>query len=150
MNSEMGSSPILRVLVAALGAGTVAFGIAPILAPRTFAAMFGLPHRGEPAADVPIRSVSVRDLVNGIGLLATLNNPNGSLPWLALRFASDTGDAIACWAAAAHEPRNRRLKMLGVLACGAALLDASLLAWTQIQRTASTSEAVLCAKREGS
>ena len=115
----------------------MAFGLAPILAPRTFSAMFGLPHRGEPSADVPIRSVSVRDLVNGIGLLATLNNPGRNTQWLALRCASDTGDAIACWAAAADEPENTRLKALGVLATGAALLDVVLLAWTQIKRAAS-------------
>jgi hypothetical protein len=125
------------LLVRALGAGTVAFGIGPILAPRAFAIAAGLPYHGEPAAKVAIRSVGVRDLANGIGLLATSSQPERSNAWLLLRCVFDAGDALACCSALRGDPKNGRLRALAAFACGAALFDGVLLAWVKTQRTAS-------------
>lgn len=124
----VGSRSILRLLSAALGLGTALFGLGPIVAPRMFAELFGLPYSGDPPAAVAIRSVGVRDLVNGLGLLATLDNPRAHRTWLLVRFASDTGDALACQAALRRGPANPRLRLLGVLAAGAAAYGAFLLA----------------------
>ncbi len=123
----MASWPILRLLRAGLGVGTVVFGIVPLLAPRWFARMFGLPETEDPAANVVVRSVAVRDLVNGIGLLLTLDNPRANRRWLAVRCLSDTGDSVACMLAFRLGTRSSRLKALGSLASGAALFGAALL-----------------------
>jgi hypothetical protein len=136
MNSKSDSTPILRLLIGGLGVATVLFSVPPIVAPRAFAVFFGLPHNAA-AAKVGIRSVGVRDLVNGIGLLATMNDPDRCTRWLLVRFLSDSGDALACRVAALEAPRDWRLRLLGAVASGASLAGGALLAWAQTQRTAS-------------
>ena len=130
------SGSILRLLTGTLGAGTILFSLPPILAPRAFAVFFGLPHDAA-AAKVGIRSVGVRDLMNGIGLLATMSDPSRSSRWLLVRFVSDSGDALACRLASAEAPKDWRLRLLGNVAAGAALVSGALLAWSHIQRAAS-------------
>ncbi|MFI5267856.1 MAG: DUF4267 domain-containing protein [Chloroflexota bacterium] len=136
MNTKTDSGSILRLLTGALGLGTILFSVPPIVAPRAFAVLFGLPHDAA-AAKVGMRSVGVRDLVNGIGLLATMNDPARSSRWLLVRFLSDCGDALACRAALIEAPKDWRLRLLGGVAAGASLVGAGLLAWSQIQRAAS-------------
>jgi hypothetical protein len=136
MKTKDDSSSILRLLVGALGVGTILFSVPPILFPRAFAVFFGLPHDAA-AAKVGVRSVGVRDLVNGVGLLATLNDPARSSRWLLVRFLSDSGDALACRAALVEQPGDWRLRLLGGVAAGASLVGGALLAWTQTQQAAS-------------
>ena len=136
MKNKEGSSSILRLLVGSLGVGTIVFSVPPIVAPRAFAMFFGLPHDAA-AAKVGIRSVGVRDLVNGVGMLATMNNPEHNSRWLLVRFLSDSGDALACRLALREQPDDRRLRLLGGVAAAASLVGGALLAWTQTQRAAS-------------
>lgn len=147
MSRKTDSRFILRVLVGGLGLGTVLFSVPPIIAPRAFAVFFGLPHDAA-AAKVGVRSVGVRDLINGIGLLASLGNPARSSRWLLVRFLSDSGDALACRAAAREAPNDWRLRLLGAVAAGAALIGGVLLAWTEAtQKTASREEGGLSQRR---
>ncbi|HVA25261.1 MAG TPA: hypothetical protein VMW62_12840 [Chloroflexota bacterium] len=50
---------------------------------------------------------------------------------------SDSGDALACRLASAEAPKDWRLRLLGNVAAGAALVSGALLAWSHIQRAAS-------------
>jgi hypothetical protein len=147
MNNKTDSTPILRLLVGALGVATILFSVPPIVAPRAFAVFFGLPHDAA-AAKVGIRSVGVRDLVNGFGLLASMNDPARSSRWLLVRFLSDSGDALACRAALVEAPKDWRLRLLGGVAAGASLVGGALLAWSQTQRTASPKEGGSLSRRE--
>src|SRR5437868_6161605 len=58
-----------RWMVRGLGAGTVVFGVAPALFPRFFGRMFGIAAVDDPTVATVIRSVGIRDLVIGVGLL---------------------------------------------------------------------------------
>ena len=126
---------ILRLGAGALGLGTSLFGVAPLVAPRLFAKFFGLPFDDRrPAATMAIRSVGARDLVSGLGLLATMGNPARNRPWLLVRTAADVGDALVSYASLRGEPRNWRLRVLMLVAAGAALLDVGLLAGSAIAK----------------
>ena len=116
---------ILRFSIRALGIGTILFGVAPIVAPRRFAHTFGLPAEGT-ASHVAIRSVGVRDMVIGAGLLESASRPEENARWLLARAASDAGDAISCLVALLNDRRNTRLWLLAGVAGGAAVVDAAL------------------------
>jgi len=124
MELTLDLSKILRLL----GLATAAFGVGPIVAPRGFARLFGLAYDDtRPSSNMPIRSVGIRDLVTGIGLLAASGDPRRARLWLAIRVSADGGDALTSLAGIRGEPRNYRLMALATIAAGATLTDLALL-----------------------
>ncbi|HEX2036029.1 MAG TPA: hypothetical protein VHS99_17755 [Chloroflexota bacterium] len=123
--TERGAEVRLRRLVAGLGAGSVVFGVAPALAPRFFARLFGL-DAVTPAAAVAVRSVGVRDAVLGLGLWAVAVQGGYYLPWLLARLVCDAGDTLAVALAVRAGARQPRFLALGGLALGAATTGAYL------------------------
>jgi hypothetical protein len=116
----------LRRLATALGIGTTLFGIWPALAPGGFARTFGLPTDGGPGALAALRSVGVRDAVTGVGLCSAALHGGKYAPWLLSRLLVDAGDALVVALACRERGSNRRIAALGLLALGAAGLDAVL------------------------
>ncbi|HZS02064.1 MAG TPA: DUF4267 domain-containing protein [Chloroflexota bacterium] len=123
---------ILRHLATALGAGTTVFGIWPALAPRGFARTFGLPTDGGPGALAAIRSVGVRDTVTGMGLCSAAMHGGKYAPWLLSRLLVDAGDVLVMALACRQQRSNREMAVLGLLALGAAGVDALL--WRAAKR----------------
>jgi len=116
----------LRSLTLALGIGTTVFGVAPVLAPRTFGKLFGLPMDQSPAAEIAMRSVGARDAINGIGIvLATMHNGRVA-PWLLARAVSDGTDTIGVAMALLQGSGNPRLALLGGVALAATIVDVVL------------------------
>jgi hypothetical protein len=114
--------------VKALGAGTVLFGIGPLVKPRLFCELFGVPYQAERSgAAMPIRAVGWRDLVNGLGLLLDIKHRR---QWLWLRFAFDAGDVVTSLSSLRPAQDVKPLR-LTALAAGAALVDAVLLLATK-------------------
>ncbi len=118
--SEPEQNDLMRQLAVGLGLGSVAFGVAPILAPRFFARLFGLKVSRDSTASVAVRSVGVRDLVIGLGLWSAASHGGRYAPWILARALSDTGDALACTIALAQGADRRGFKSLTLLAAGAA------------------------------
>ncbi len=115
----------LRPLVAALGLGTLAFGMLPILAPRQFAHLFGHPAP-DPAVTSMMRSLGVRDAVMGIGLWSAATHGGRYAPWLLARLLTDAGDTASVALAVATGARRPRFLALGGLALGATAADAAM------------------------
>jgi hypothetical protein len=122
----------LRRLATALGVGTTIFGVWPALAPRGFARTFGLPTDGGPATLAALRSVGVRDAVTGVGLCSAAMHGGKYAPWLLSRLLVDAGDALIMALACRQGGGNRQMAALGLLALGAAGLDAAL--WQAAKR----------------
>jgi hypothetical protein len=117
----------VRVASTVLGAATALFGLWPVLAPRSFARAFGLSTQGGPTSELAIRSTGVRDLVMGAGLVSAAVHGGRIGPWLLARLLVDGLDGAAVSLALANrQGRNRQLALLGLLAAGAALVDAAL------------------------
>jgi Domain of unknown function (DUF4267) len=117
----------LRHLVAGLGLGTLLFGVAPLVAPRQFARLFGF-CPPDPAVASVMRSVGLRDAVMGLGLWSAAVHGGTYAPWLLARTLTDGGDTLAVSLAVARGARNPRFVALGALALGATLVDAALYA----------------------
>lgn len=116
----------LRYLTIGLGLGTLAIGVPPLIAPRWFARLAGLPLADSPAGEVVIRSVSIRDAVSGIGILSATLHGGRVAPWLLARTLADGTDALAIALAVRRGARDPRLIGLGVVALGATILDVIL------------------------
>jgi hypothetical protein len=125
------SRATLDWLVWFMGLGTVLFGVAPALAPRFFARLFGLPVGSDSRLLVMVRSVGVRDAAIGIGMMHSARHQREYTPWLAVRLASDAGDSLAVALAIAHGARNPRFLALGGLAAGATAVGLTLYAASQ-------------------
>lgn len=115
----------VRQVVGALGLGTVAFGVAPLVAPGRFARLFGL-AAPDAATESVLRSTGLRDAVMGLGLWSAATHGGAYAPWLLARLLTDGGDTLAVGLAVAKGARSPRFLALGALALGAALGDASL------------------------
>ena len=111
---------------AALGVAAFLFGAAPLVAPRFFARLFGLPVGRDPKATVAIRSVGVRDVALGLGLWSAATHGGNYAPWLLARVLSDGGDAVAVALATRAGALEPRFLALGALALGASLSGALL------------------------
>jgi Domain of unknown function (DUF4267) len=109
-----------RRLAAWLGLGSAAFGVAPLVAPRAFARLFGLAGADDPTTAVAVRSVGVRDLVLGLGLWSAATHGGRYAPWLLARALSDTGDTLACAVALRQGADAPGFKALAGLAAAAA------------------------------
>jgi len=116
----------LDQLVALMGVGTLVFGGVPSLAPRWFARLFAIPVDADPRLAVMVRSVGVRDMAIGIGLIVAARQHRGYAPWLLARVAADAGDTLAVGAAIAAGARQPRFVALGLLALGATLTGLTL------------------------
>jgi hypothetical protein len=117
------SQDLLRRLTLALGAGTLLFGLVPLVLPRRFAETFGIPAADNPAIDAVIRSVSVRDAINGAGILSATLHGGRVAPWLLARAVADGTDTAAISIAWASGARNGRLCLLGAIALAAFVVD---------------------------
>jgi hypothetical protein len=113
----------LRQLTVCLGIGTIVFGALPLLFPRPFARLFGIPMASGPAADVVVRSVSARDVVSGVGILSAVHHGGRVAPWLLGRTLTDGADSVAIGIAGISGDRNPRFLALGAIAVGATILD---------------------------
>jgi hypothetical protein len=114
----------MRILAAGLGLGAVAFGIVPALFPGWFGRLFGISSADNPTVATAIRSVGVRDVVVGLGLVQAAREDDRKAlgRWLLARAACDAGDAVAVGMALAAGARNPRFIGLGALATGAAVV----------------------------
>ncbi|HEX6800094.1 MAG TPA: DUF4267 domain-containing protein [Ktedonobacterales bacterium] len=121
---ELGE-PDVRRLAAGMGVAIVAFGAAPLLAPRGFARIFGLTPSG-PGETSVVRSVGLRDVVMGLGLWSAAAHGGRYAPLLLGRLLTDGGDAVAVGIAAVQGARRPRFVALGGLALAATLADAAL------------------------
>jgi hypothetical protein len=115
-------------LCAALGLGAIAFGIPAVVVPVWFAKLFGIASAEDPTVATAIRSVGIRDVMIGLGLVRSLRagDPGAITQWLLARTASDVGDTAAVAVAVAAGARNPRFLGLGALAIGASTLGAAL------------------------
>ena len=119
---------LVRILSVALGGGATAFGVLPVAMPRLFGRLGGIQYAEQPSVATAIRSVGVRDVVIGLGLLRALQrgDQRDLHRWLVARTASDAGDAVAVSLAIARGERTPGFYALGALALSAALLGAWL------------------------
>ena len=135
----------IRRLTQALGLGAAAFGVLPILAPRRFAALAGFATPDHATDEALYRSVGVRDMALGIGILGAasgvpaaagaLGEADRVAPWVLARLLCDAGDAAALTVAIRRGERDPRLLALTGLAVVATGYSAVLLALMRRQRT---------------
>lgn len=121
----------LRPAIVGLGAVTVAFGIWPVLAPRVFAQIFQFPIPDTAIISME-RSLGVRDVVMGTGILAVAARGGNYRSWLLARLTVDAGDTLAVALAVAQGYAPPRFLALGGLALGAALTE-SVLYWLAVR-----------------
>jgi hypothetical protein len=87
-----------------------------------------LPMTRDAASSVAVRSVAVRDVVMGVGLISAARHHSRLAPWLLIRTLCDGGDTAAILVAFLRGGGNRRLGWLGAVAFAATLYDAALYA----------------------
>ena len=117
----------VRVASTALGVSTALFGLWPVLAPRSFARVWGISTEGGATALMSIRSVGLRDLVMGAGLTSAAVHGGKITPLLLSRALTDGLDGLAVLLALANGGGTHRgLSVLGLLAAGATAVDLSL------------------------
>ena len=119
---------MINVLSTALGLGAVVFGALPALMPSYFGRMFGIAATENPSVATAIRSVGVRDVVLGIGILEALRSGDRRAlhHWLLARTAADLGDCVGVAIGVTNGERSRGFLTLGALALSAASLGAWL------------------------
>lgn len=106
----------------------VAFGAGLVVAPdRVAAGWIGSDAAREPVKIV-IRAVGARDIALSAGLLTSLSENDGMAPWLILTIASDLSDLTATLLAPAESLPSRARWGTAVMAGGAAIAGACLLA----------------------
>jgi Domain of unknown function (DUF4267) len=118
----------IDLLSAGMGLGAVAFGALPALMPQFFGRIFGLASTEDPTVATAIRSVGVRDVILGIGILQALRTDDRQAlhHWLLARTAADAGDCLAVTLGIVSGARARGFLLLGGLAISAAMLGAWL------------------------
>ena len=116
----------LQALTAALGAGSVAFGLPPLLAPRFCGRVFGFASINQPDVATAFRSIGARDVAVGYGLWRAAQRGEDVAPWLLARLICDTTDTVGCAIAIGEGIRHPRFLTLtgfaALAAAGAALL----------------------------
>jgi hypothetical protein len=117
------------LLTLALGAGAVAFGLPPFIAPTWCGRLLGIAHADNPTVATAIRSVGIRDVVIGAGLVRAVRAGDAAevQRWLVARAASDAGDSVAVGLAVAAGARGPRFLALGAVALSAAAFGGALL-----------------------
>jgi len=109
----------------------LAFGALPAVAPEPFARLFGFARPNAEVASM-MRSIGVRDVAMGAGLLSAATHGGKYAPWLLARVIADGGDTVAIGIAAAQGQRRPRFLGLGGLALAATVADAAL--WALARR----------------
>src|SRR3954471_18836828 len=84
----------LRNATLALGVGTAVFGGLSLLAPGTFARLFGLPDAGTIGTTSSVRAIGIRDAITGAGLASAALHGGKIAPWLLTRMVVDGFDAV--------------------------------------------------------
>ena len=120
-----------RQLASGLGLSLLAFGVAPLIAPKPFARIFGF-EQPTPEIASMMRSIGARDVAMGAGLWIAAARGDDYAPWLLGRVAADGGDALAIGIAIAQGKRGVRFIALGGMALAAAISDAAL--WALARR----------------
>jgi len=118
------------LLSSALGLGAIFFGIPALVAPARFAKLFGIGSADDPTVATAIRSVGIRDIAIGAGLVRAVRAGDRSAlnHWLLARASSDAGDALAVAVAVRAGVREPRFLGLGALAVAATALGGALVA----------------------
>jgi len=133
---------MLRRLVQALGAGTLAFGVVPFVSPTLFSQLFGFKAPSEPTVEAAFRSVGARDIAVGVGIWSAAVRGGADsryAPWVLARMIVDAGDTIAALIAIRRGERNPRFLALMGMAAGAAAFDGWL--WTQARAARASTPA---------
>jgi hypothetical protein len=96
------------------GATRIAFGTGFIVAPKTLARPWAGPAAAAPGAQLLTRSMGIRDLLLGVGLLRALGkgDQQAAATWLAYGAAAGVVDAAATLAAYRALPRAGRAFLL--------------------------------------
>ena len=102
-------------------AGRVAIGAALLVAPQAVTKGWVGPTGAEPGGRLLGRSIGVRDLVLGLGVLAALDRGDPrARDWVRAAATADVGDALATALAYRHLPKRSRFGVLAI-AAGAAV-----------------------------
>jgi hypothetical protein len=123
MSTRKTVNGVLWLGTQALGLGLVLFSAPAVFAPRFFGRLAGLPVADDAAATVAVRSVAVRDVVMGVGLVSAARHHSRLAPWLLIRTLCDGGDAAGIGLAFLRGGGNRRLGWLGIIALAATAYD---------------------------
>jgi|SRR5579864_7286573 len=99
-----------------------------MIAPGWFGRLFGISGAGDATVATAIRSVGVRDLVVGCGILAAVRRSDDRAlgDWLLARAVCDAGDTLGVAMALAAGARGRGFLMLGAMATGATIVGGGL------------------------
>ena len=110
-----------RAVARIAAAGRVAVGAALLVVPGAVLKGWTGPLGHQPAAKVLGRSIGVRDVALGWGVLTALDRGDPrARDWVRGAAAADVGDAVATVMAYRHLPKRSRFAVL-VLATGAAV-----------------------------
>ncbi len=102
-------------------AGRVAIGAALLVAPQAVTRGWVGPGGAAPGGRLLGRSIGVRDLALGLGVLAALDRGDPSArDWVRAAAVADVGDAVATVLAFRHLPKRSRFGVLAI-AAGAAV-----------------------------
>jgi hypothetical protein len=114
-----------------LGVGRLVIGLALAVAPRRTGRQWLGDVADHPAAAVAIRSLAVRDVAIGAGLVRALDTGADTRPWLLASAAADAADAVGTLLAWKHlSPHGRVLTGLMATAATVAGLKAATQAAT--------------------
>jgi hypothetical protein len=115
-----------------LGVGRLVIGFALAVAPRRTGRQWLGNIADQPAAAVAIRSLAVRDVAIGAGLMRALDTGADTRPWLLASAAADAADVVGTVLAWKHLPPRGRV-LTAVMATAATV--AGLRAATQAATT---------------
>lgn len=106
-----------------IGLASVGFGVFALVAPRSFARLFGIPLTDDPIGPATMRNIGARDLVLGMGLWSAAKHGGKYRPWILARGLADLGDAFAGSVAIAQGARHPRFQALTLMAITVAALE---------------------------
>jgi hypothetical protein len=116
-----------RALARLTAAGRIAIGAGFVLSPGVSMRSWLGPEAGRPAVKLLARALGARDLVLGVGALATERKAAALRGWLAAALVADATDFLATAAAGDEIPRASRALVLGI-AGGACVIGAGAVA----------------------
>lgn len=108
-------------LIRLLAVGRIAVGSGLVLAPRLFGGTWFGAAATQPATQVAIRALGIRDLVLGVGTYRALDQGTDVATWVSLGVACDAVDAVATAAGARDLPRLGALATIAVASSATAI-----------------------------
>lgn len=114
-----------RDLARLLACARIGLGAFAALMPSTLVRLWVGPDRASFPTKMLVKGLGVRDLVIGVGILATLDDADRAGTWLLAGAAADAGDALGTLGSWSELGSLRALGLLTV-EVGAAALGASL------------------------